>query len=86
MGNRMGMCILFVVIGAIFGGIVGELLCDAGILSDTMLCLVRTRPVFEMPPLMVDLYVIRLTFGMAVVPNFMSVLGMILGLILFRRY
>ena len=80
------MCILFVIIGAILGGILGELLKIVPSLEGVMPYLVTTFPVFDMAPVTIDLYVIRLTVGLAFMPNLMSMLGIIVAIALYRRY
>ena len=80
------MCILFVIIGAILGGILGELLKNVPSLEGVMPYLVTTFPVFDMAPVTIDLYVIRLTVGLAFMPNHMSMLGIVVAIALYRRY
>ena len=83
------MCILFVIIGAILGGILGELLKNVPSLEGVMPYLVTTFPVFDMAPVTIDLYVIRLTVGLAFMPNLMSMLGIVVAIALYpppRRY
>ena len=48
--------------------------------------LVATYPVFDISPFTVNLYVIRLTLGLAFAPNLMSIIGVVLALFLFRKY
>lgn len=85
-GRGYGMCILFVVVGAIIGGILGQLLSGVEALAGLMPYLVTTYPVFDTSPITVNLYVIRLTIGLAFAPNLMSILGIVAALLLFRRY
>ena len=85
-GRSYGTCILFVVIGAILGGILGELLRNVAALQGVIPYLVQTYPVFDMQPVTVNLYVLRLTVSLAFAPNLMSILGIVLAIILFRRY
>lgn len=80
------MCILFVIIGAILGGILGEFLKNVPSLEGVMPYLVTTFPVFDMAPVTIDLYVIRLTVGLAFMPNLMSMLGIVVAIALYRRY
>jgi hypothetical protein len=85
-GRSYGTCILFVVIGAILGGILGELLRNVAALQGVIPYLVQTYPVFDMQPVTVNLYVLRFTFSLAFAPNLMSILGIVLAIVLFRRY
>ena len=86
MGRRYGLLTVFIILGAILGGILGELLRGVNALESIMPYLVHTYPVFIMQPATVDLYVIQLTIGLSLTPNLMSILGIVLALILFRRY
>lgn len=85
-GRSPGLCALFVIIGAILGGILGEILRDVSALSGIMPYLVQTYPVLDMAPMTFDFYIIRLTIGLGLTPNLMSFLGIVLALLLFRRY
>ncbi|MCR5439974.1 MAG: DUF4321 domain-containing protein [Selenomonas sp.] len=55
-------------------------------LSGLMPYLVATYPVFDVQPFTINLYVIQLTLGLAFAPNLMSIFGIVLAIILFRRY
>ncbi|WP_302165844.1 DUF4321 domain-containing protein [Mitsuokella multacida] len=85
-GRGYGICILFVIIGAILGGILGEVLKNVPSLAGVMPFLVTTSPVFDMAPVTINLYVVKLTVGLAFMPNLMSMLGIILAIVLYRRY
>ncbi|MBQ9365141.1 MAG: DUF4321 domain-containing protein [Schwartzia sp.] len=84
--RNIGLCLLFVVIGAILGGLLGEILNSVDAFSSFMPYLTRTYTVFDIHPVTIDLYVIRFTIGMAFTPNLMSFIGIVLALVLFRRY
>ncbi len=85
-GRNSGMLILFVVIGAILGGILGELLRGVEALQGILPYLVTTYPVFDMKPVQINLYVIKLTLGLSFTPNLMSIIGVVLAVVIFRRY
>ena len=85
-GRGTGMCVLFVVIGAILGGLLGQLLSMVDMLSGVMPYLTTAYPVFDIAPVTFNLYVLQFTVGLAFAPNFMSVLGIVLALFLFRKY
>ena len=55
-------------------------------LAGVMPFLVTTSPVFDMAPVTINLYVVKLTVGLAFMPNLMSILGIILAIVLYRRY
>lgn len=85
-GKSYGMCILYVVIGAILGGILGELMRNVDAFQGLVPYLVQTYPVFDMQPMTINLYVIKLTLGLSFAPDLMSILGIVLAIVLFRRY
>ena len=85
-GRNYGMCILFVVVGAILGGILGELIRGMDAMQGLVPYLVHTYPVFDMEPATINLYVIKLTIGFSFAPKLMSILGIVLAVFLFRRY
>ena len=80
------MCALFVVVGAILGGILGELMKGVDALQGVIPYLVQTYPVFNMQPATMNLYVLQVTAGFSFAPNLMSMLGIVLAVWLFRRY
>ena len=80
------MCALFVVVGAILGGILGELMKGVDALQGVIPYLVQTYPVFNMQPATMNLYVLQVTAGFSFAPNLMSILGIVLAVWLFRRY
>lgn len=84
--NRgFGVLVILLIAGAIFGGILGELIATSPALGGIAPYLVKTYPVLDIPPMTINLYVIRFTVGLALFPNFVSVLGMIAAIILFQR-
>lgn len=86
-GSRgYGMCILFVVVGAVLGGLIGDWLRQVDALSGVIPYLVQTYPVLNLPAVSINLYVIQLSFGFIFSPNLMSILGVVLAIFLFRRY
>ena len=86
MGRNYGVCILFVVLGAVLGGILGELMRGIDALSGVAAVLAQSCPVFDIVPTTINLYVIKLTIGCSFAPNLMSFLGIVVALVLFRRY
>lgn len=80
-----GVLILFVITGAILGGILGEIIMDISALSGIAPYLVQQYAILDLSPVMVNLYVIKLSFGFALHPNLISVLGVVLAIFLFKR-
>lgn len=85
-GSGYGLLAIFIVTGAILGGILGELVTSSSILSGLAPYLVRTFPIFDLPPIMINLYIIKFSIGLAVYPNLISILGMIIAIVLYRRF
>jgi len=81
-----GICVMFVVIGAVLGGILGELMKEITALSGLVPYLVQTYTIIDLNPVHINLYVIQLSFGFVFAPNLMSVLGVLLAVFLFRKY
>lgn len=80
-----GMLLLFLITGAVFGGILGEFISRSDVLAEVSPYLVKTFLVLDVPPVSINLYVIRVMLGFALQPNLISILGMIAALLLFRR-
>ena len=85
-GKSAGMMALFLITGAVLGGILGELIAGSGLMAGLAPYLIKHFPIFDMPPVTVNLYVIKLVVGFAVYPNLVSILGMIIAIVLFRRF
>ncbi|WP_425060617.1 hypothetical protein SCACP_13520 [Sporomusa carbonis] len=85
-GKSMGMMALFLITGAVVGGILGELAAGSSLLAGVAPYLVKPFPVFDLPPVAINLYVIKLVVGFALYPNLMSIFGIIAAIILFRRF
>lgn len=86
-GRRgVGMMILFALIGSIAGALLGELMKQFTIFSGVVPYLVDARSIIEMSPTTLSVSILSLTFGISLVPNVMSVLGIIAGIMLYRRY
>lgn len=85
-GKNMGMMVLFLITGAVVGGILGELAAGSSLLSGIAPYLIKPFPVFDVPPVSINLYVIKLVIGFALYPNLMSIVGIIAAIMLFRRF
>ncbi len=80
-----GMLLLFLITGAVLGGILGELISRSDVLAGVAPYLVKTFLVLDMPPVNINLYVVRFIVGFALQPNLISIFGMIAAILLFRR-
>ena len=83
--KRYGMLLLFLIIGAVFGGIIGEFISSADSLGTWSPYLVKTFLILDVPPVSINLYVVRFMLGFALQPNLISILGMIAAFFLFKR-
>ncbi|WP_033368243.1 DUF4321 domain-containing protein [Propionispira raffinosivorans] len=84
--KSVGICVLFVVIGAVLGGILGELMKEITALNGIVPYLVQTYSILDLSPVHINLYVIQLSFGLVFAPNLMSIFGVLLAVFLFRKY
>ena len=85
-GRGMGICFVFIMTGAVLGGLLGEALLGVEALSGFMGQLTGTYPMFILSPTQLNLFVISLTVGFSFTPNIMSLIGVAVALILYRRY
>lgn len=83
--NGYGMLILVLLTGAVFGGILGEIISHSEIAIGFAPYLVKTFLILDVPPVTINLYVVRFMLGFALQPNLISILGMVVALLLFRR-
>ena len=82
----MGMMVLFLITGAVLGGIIGEIIADSTLLAGVTPYLVKQFLIFDLPPVTINLYVIKFVIGFALYPNLISLLGMVAAAALFRRF
>lgn len=81
-----GVFSLFLITGAVLGGIIGELLAGSTALAGIAPYLIKPFPIFDFPPVAIDLYVVKLVIGLALYPNLVSIVGVIFAIWLFRRF
>lgn len=84
--KNIGMFILFLVTGAIIGGILGELINGSTVFVGMAPYLVKSYPIVDVPPMTLNLYVIRLVIGFGFYPNLVSILGIVIAGFLYRRF
>ncbi len=75
--------IFFILIGAISGSFIGELL---GNNIDALKFLKNTYTIGMGTPMLIDFKVLAVTFGINININIMSIIGIILAIILYRKY
>jgi len=87
-GNSKGYSLLalFLITGAVLGGIFGEFIASSTTLAGVAPYLVKNYPIIDVPPVVINLYVIKLIIGFSLQPNLMSILGVIAAIALFRRF
>jgi hypothetical protein len=79
------MFFLFIIVGAVLGGILGEVITGWSLGGITPL-LVKTFPVFDVPPVTINLFVIKFVVGFSLHPNLIGILGVVVAAFLFRRF
>lgn len=84
-GKGLGMLFLFLITGAVLGGILGELIANWSLGGITPY-LVKQFLIFDLPPITVNLYVIKFVIGFALHPNLISIIGIVAAIFLFRRF
>jgi hypothetical protein len=75
--------IFFMLIGAISGSLIGELL---GENINALRFLKNTYTIGMSTPMLIDLKVLSVTFGLNFNVNIMSIIGIVLAIILYRKY
>lgn len=85
LSKSYGTLVLYIVIGAILGGLLGELLSGVDALSSLMPYLKNPYPVINVVPSVIDIYVISLTVGFSFSPNLMSIIGVVIAVWIFRH-
>ncbi len=75
--------IFFILIGAISGSLIGELLGDN---IDALRFLKNTYTIGMGTPMLIDFKVLAVTFGINFNINIMSIIGIVLAIILYRKY
>ena len=76
---------LFLVTGAILGGLLGDAATSSAVMSPVAASLTKPFSVLEMPSFTVNLYVVKMVMSFSFFPNLASIAGIILALFLFQR-
>ncbi len=84
-GNRgIGMLLLFLLAGAIIGGLLGEVLEGANFTS-FMPYLTKQYSLIDLNEVKINLFVLDISFSIHFAPNLLSLLGLVLAAIFFSR-
>jgi len=81
-----GLLALFLITGAVLGGIFGEIIASSTTLAGLAPYLIKNYLIFDLPPVTINLYVVRFILGFSLQPNLMSILGIVTAILLFRRF
>lgn len=85
-GRSWLLLLLFLIIGAVLGGVIGEFLAKLALFADIAPYLTRHYVLLNVPPLTVDLYIAQIVGGLILQPSLMSIIGMLLGIFIYRRF
>lgn len=84
--KNIGVLVLFLIIGSVLGGIIGEMISAANIWPGFSVYMVKQFVVLDVPPVSINLYVVKFTIGFSIHPNLISIIGLIVAAFLFRRF
>ena len=76
---------LFVLTGAIVGGMIGDALQASQFFGENTKFLIQRYEVFSVPPATLDFYVMKISSFFVFRPNLASILGMIIALFILDR-
>lgn len=76
---------IFLIVGGILGGIVGEALHAVPALKGILPALTQHYEILNIQNIHLNLYLMELQFGIHLAPNMLSIIGVILAAILFRH-
>jgi len=83
--RTVGVFMLFIFGGALFGGLLGQVLSffsHEGLLKNVFL---KSYPIGIAPPLTIDLFLITLTLGFTIRVDLMILLGVLLGVYTYKQ-
>lgn len=85
-GRSVTMHAFWAAVGAVIGGLLGQALSYVEALSSIAPYLVASQPIFEASSISINLFILKFSFSVAFLPNIMSAVGIVVALILTRRY
>ena len=78
-------CFLVLATGAIIGGLLGDAISASQIFGPGSSFFVQKFQVLNIPPAVIDFYVMKITVGFVFSPNLVSIVGMIVALVIFNK-
>lgn len=78
------MLCLFLLVGAVIGGLLGDILRDANF-SSFMPMLTKQFTLINLQNIELNLFILHIAFSISFTPSILSLLGLILAGLLFRR-
>ena len=82
--HSVGWLLIFLAVGGILGGILGDFLSHAG-MTGIMPILSQHYEIFDIQNFRVNLYIMELQFGLRCAPNLLSLIGILIAIFIFRR-
>ena len=76
---------LFMATGAIVGGLLGDAMMASSAFGSGTSFLVQKYQVLNIPPAVIDFYVMKITIGFSFTPNLVAIVGMLIAMVLFNR-
>lgn len=84
-GHGLFSLLLFLICGALIGGVIGEVLSHIS-LSGVMPYLTKTYEIFDFKDIYLNLAVIDIHFGIRFAPNLISISGILFAAWLYKRF
>ena len=79
------LLIFFVIVGGLFGGVVAEILRAVAPTGPISSLFLKNLNIGITDPVTLDLFLITLTFGAAVKINLLSIIGVLMGVYIYRQ-
>ncbi|HIU64880.1 MAG TPA: DUF4321 domain-containing protein [Candidatus Avacidaminococcus intestinavium] len=84
--NKKGLVFfLFIITGALIGGIIGDVLSSTHVLGDATRFFTQKYEVIKISPATFDFYVLKIMAGFEFQPNLASIIGIIFAIFIFER-
>lgn len=79
------LLIAFVLVGGLFGGVVAEILRAVAPTGPISTLFLKNLDIGITDPMTLDLFLITLTFGASIKINLLSIIGVLMGVYLYRQ-